>query len=162
MSEVSGRIRGLEQVGGFGGKAVDPRRGPDLRPRQRLLQEDAGVLCRDHAGGGARGDAAVAAAAGADDQLWRRASAPAYAEAKAVAPRQGGADKTAARSSGNAPIPPVGELAALDFPTIDHTSCRTGCRSITSSARAVPVTQVALAFDAGNAADGPTRAGLRR
>ena len=63
MSEVSGRIRGLEQVGGFGGKAVTLAEGQTFARRQRFLQEDAGVLCRDHAGGGARGDAAMAAGA---------------------------------------------------------------------------------------------------
>ena len=72
MSEVSGRIRGLEQVGGFGGKAVSLAEGQTLRPRQRLLQEDARLLRRDHAGGGARGDAAMAHAAGADDHAFAR------------------------------------------------------------------------------------------
>ena len=61
MSEVSGRIRGLEQVGGFGGKAVSLAEGQTYRARQRFLQEDARLLCGDHAGGGARGDAAMAA-----------------------------------------------------------------------------------------------------
>ena len=50
MSEVSSRIRGLEQVGGFNGKAVALAEGKTLAGDSRFLQADARPICRGHAG----------------------------------------------------------------------------------------------------------------
>jgi predicted Zn-dependent peptidase len=57
-------------------------------------------------------------------------------------------------------IPPVGQLAALDFPTIEHTKLSNGIPLEYVQRTTVPVTQVALAFDAGTAADAPNQRGL--
>ena len=91
------------------------RRRADDRPRQQFLQEDARFLRRDHAGRRAHGDAALAHPPGADDHALARRS-PAYQEAKAVEPPKAGADKSEGAVKGDRPLPPVGQLAALDFP----------------------------------------------
>ena len=83
----------------------------------------------------------------------------AYTEAKAVVPPKAGA-KSDGAATGNRAIPPVGQLAALQFPAITHTKLSNGIPVVYAQRTAVPVTQVALAFDAGSAADDPRTRGL--
>ena len=113
------------------------RRRADVRRRQRFLQEDARFLCRDHAGGGARGDAALAHAAGADDHLVAGRARRPMQEAKPVAARpRPRPTRATARVKGNRPLPPVGQLAALDFPDDrPRQAVERDSRSITCSAR---------------------------
>src|SRR5207342_2386465 len=84
----------------------------------------------------------------------------AYAEAKAVSPPQAGTDKTAGAVKGNRPLPTVGQLAALDFPDIVHTKLSNGIAVDFVQRSSVPVTQVAMSFDAGSATDSPQARGL--
>lgn len=83
---------------------------------------------------------------------------PAYQEAKAVTPNA--APKEAGAVKGNRMIPAVGQLAALDFPTIIHTQLSNGIPVEYVQRTAVPVTQLSLAFNAGTAADSPQQRGL--
>jgi predicted Zn-dependent peptidase len=159
MSEVSGRIRGLEQVGGFGGKAVTLAEGQtyahDSSFYKKTLAAYAGIT-----------PASVRTAM----QQWLKrppltitlspGEREAYTEAKAAEPPKAGTDKTAGAVKGNRPLPPVGQLAALDFPDIVHTKLSNGIPIDYVQRGAVPVTQVALAFDAGSAADTPQGQGL--
>jgi predicted Zn-dependent peptidase len=85
---------------------------------------------------------------------------PAYQEAKAVEPPKAGAVKSEGAVKGTRPIPPVGQLAALDFPAITHTKLSNGISVDFVQRASVPVTQVALSFDAGDAADSPSTRGL--
>src|SRR5213075_823491 len=119
MSEVSGRIRGLEQVGGFSGKAVTLAEG-------QTYAHDSGFYKKTLATYAAITPAAVRTAM----QQWLRrppltitlmpGEREAYSEAKSVQPPKAGTDKSAGAVRGNRPLPPVGQLAALDFPTIVH------------------------------------------
>ena len=159
MSEVSGRIRGLEQVGGFGGKAVTLAEGQtyahDSSFYKKTLAAYAGIT-----------PASVRTAM----QQWLKrppltitlspGEREAYAEAKAAEPPKEGTDKTAGAVKGDRPLPPVGQLAALDFPDIVHTRLSNGIPIDYVQRGAVPVTQVALAFDAGSSADSPQGQGL--
>jgi predicted Zn-dependent peptidase len=159
MSEVSGRIRGLEQVGGFGGKAVSLAEG-------QTFAHDSDFYKKTLASYAAITPAVVRAAM----QRWLTRPAltitlspgerPAYQEAKAVEPPKAGADKSEGAVKGNRPIPPVGQLAALDFPDIVHTKLSNGIPVDFVQRESVPVTQVALSFDAGDAADSPSTRGL--
>ena len=159
MSEVSGRIRGLEQVGGFGGKAVSLAEG-------QTLAHDSNFYKKTLASYAAITPAAVRAAM----QRWITRPAltvtlspgdrPAYQEAKAVEPPKVATDKSAGAVKGDRPLPPVGQLAALDFPDIVHTRLSNGIQVDYVQRTAVPVTQVAMSFDAGDAADSPTSRGL--
>jgi predicted Zn-dependent peptidase len=85
---------------------------------------------------------------------------PAYTEAKADAKPKTAAPKSEGAVKGDRTIPPVGQLAALDFPDIVHSKLSNGIAVDYAQRTAVPLTQVALSFDAGSAADGPAARGL--
>ncbi len=157
MSEVSGRIRELEQVGGFGGKAVSLAEG-------QTFAHDSDFYKKSLASYAAITPAAVRAAM----QQWLRRPAlkivlspgdrPAYAESKPVvkAPEP----KTDGAVKGTRALPPVGQLSALDFPKISRVRLANGIPVEYVRRTAVPVTQVALVFDAGSASDSPDARGL--
>ena len=159
MSEVSGRIRGLEQVGGFGGKAVTLAEGEtyahDSNFYKRTLAQYAAI---------------TPAAVRTTMQQWLRRPAltiimtpgprDAYAEAKAAPPARKASPEGDVAVKPTRQLPPVGELAALDFPTIEHTQLSNGIPIEYVQRAAVPLTQMALVFDAGEAADTPDSRGL--
>src|SRR3982751_641110 len=113
MSEVSGRIRELEQVGGFGGKAVSLAEG-------QTFAQDSDFYKKSLARYAAITPAAVRSAM----QQWLRRPAlsivlspgdrPAYAESKPVV--KATEAKTEGAAKGTLQLPPVGQLSALDFP----------------------------------------------
>jgi len=159
MSEVSGRIRGLEAVGGFGGKAVTLAEGwtyaQDSDFYKKTLAQYAAI---------------TPAAVRTTMQQWLRRPAltitlspgerGAYAEAKVASePRKAAADSSPLPKPNRA-IPPVGELAALDFPTIVHDRLSNGIPIEYAQRSAVPTTQLALVFDAGEASDAQDSRGL--
>ena len=157
MSEVAGRIRGLEQVGGFGGKAVTLAQG-------ETFAHDSDFYKKTLASYASITPAAVRTAM----QRWLTRPAltitvspgerAAYTEAKAVATAP--KSKTEGVVKGDRQIPPVGELTALDFPDIVHTRLSNGIAVDYAQRTAVPLTQVALSFDAGSAADTAQTRGL--
>ena len=159
MSDVSNEIRGLEQVGGFGGKAVSLAEGQVFAHDSNFYKKSLAQYA-----------AVTPAAVRTQLQQWLRRPAltvvlspgerPAYTEAKSAIAAKPGADKTAGAVRGNRKIPPVGELAALKFPAITHTRLANGIPLEYVQRQGVPVTQLALAFDAGNAADSPQGRGL--
>ena len=159
MSEVSGRIRGLEQVGGFGGKAVSLAEGQTFAHDSNFYKKSLAAYA-----------AVTPAAVRTQLQQWMRrppltillspGERAAYTEAKAAEPAKAGADKSAGAVKGNRPLPPVGQLAALDFPDIVHAKLSNGIPVDYVQRKGVPVTQMALSFDAGDAADSPQGRGV--
>ena len=157
-TEVAGRIRGLEQVGGFGGKAVALAEGQlyagDANFYRSLLNQYASVT-----------PAQVQAAF----RQWltrpplkirlEPGERPPYQEAQG-APKVAAAAPTAPPPSTPREIPPVGQFATLDFPTIERVTLSNGIRVNYARRTAVPVTQMALAFDAGQAAEAANQRGL--
>ncbi|GAA4751987.1 pitrilysin family protein [Sphingomonas daechungensis] len=156
--EVSGRIRGLEQVGGFGGKAVALAEGEvfvgDSDFYKRTLDAYAALTPAD-----------VKAAL----QQWLTRPAftirlepgdrPPYEETK-FKPKTG---KTADIKTPKVKreIPAVSGNAPLDFPAVQHTTLSNGIKVSYAQRTTVPVTQIALGFDAGYAADAPNGRGLQ-
>jgi predicted Zn-dependent peptidase len=158
MSEVSGRIRNLEQVGGFGGKGQTLAEGQTYAHDSDFYKKTLASYA-----------AITPAAVRAQMQQWLRRPAltitlspgerEAYTEAKTVEPPK--TTKETGAVKGNRPLPPVGQLAALDFPTITHTKLANGIPlDFVQRSGGVPLTQIALSFDAGSAADGPAERGL--
>src|SRR4051812_33092666 len=157
MSEVSGRIRGLEQVGGFSGKAVTLAEGQtyahDSDFYKTTLASYAGVT-----------PAVVRTAM----QQWLKRPAltivlspgerPAYAEATKAGPVAKKDEGVTVKPPGQ--IPPIGQLAALDFPDIVHDRLSNGIPIEYVRRTGIPVTQVALSFNAGDASDAPDSRGL--
>ena len=137
-SEVAGRIRGLEQVGGFGGKAVALAEGQVYAGDCDFYKKTLDAICGGDPGRRPRGDAAMAeppgvhrpARAGRPPALCRSQGPPRPSKSADIATPQ-----TVARA-----MPPIGATPPLDFPDDRSMSrCRTASRSPTRSATAVPV-----------------------
>ena len=155
--EVADIIRGLEQVGGFNGKAGTLAEG-------QLYEGNPAAYSEWLAKYASLTPSDVRAAM----QKWLTRPAvlvrlepgdrPPYVEAKgAKAPKT----KAAPVKITKREVPPVGQLSALDFPDVQRAQLSNGIQVTYAQRSAVPVTQVAMAFDAGNAADAPNRRGLQ-
>jgi zinc protease len=179
MRTMSGRIQGLEQVGGFGGKAVALAEGmlyaddPDFyRHRLEQLARVTPEQVRE--------------------AMQRWLTRPVYAlrvdpgerEAYEEAPGVTGARTIAVREAPSqrarfyrepaqgeetmAPLPfvqrempPIGDTPALDFPEIQRARLSNGIELVYARRQTVPVTRVAVEFDAGIAADPADRLGTQ-
>jgi predicted Zn-dependent peptidase len=157
MAEVAGRIRGIEQVGGFSGKAVTLAEGQtfaiDSNFYKKTLAEYAHVT-----------PATVRTAM----QRWLKRPAltvtltpgqrdGSYTEAKAVAAAK---KEEAPAVKPTRTLPPIGQMQSLVWPEISRTRLSNGIEVVYAQRTAVPLTQVALSFDAGGAADPITGRGL--
>ena len=161
---ASRTIRGLESVGGFGGKAVALAEGT-------LYANDPGYYRRELADLAAQTPASVKAAAN------RWLAKPSYtlnvvpgareAYAEAAAPTPAPAAVAAAptpapkNSRGGLTLPDVGQLTDLAFPAVTRARLSNGIEIVYAQRDAVPVTQAAFSFDAGVAADVPGKLGTQ-
>ncbi|GAA0657779.1 putative Zn-dependent peptidase [Sphingomonas insulae] len=160
-TRVAGRVRGLEAVGGFGGKAVALAEGA-------LYSNDPGFYKKQLADLAAQTPASVKAAA--DTWLARPVLAvnvvagarEGYQEAQ-VPPKK---DVTAAPEQAvkgtRGAIPAVGPVTALTFPKVERSRLANGIELVYARRSAVPVTQAVLSFDAGYAADVAGRLGTQQ
>ncbi|MCJ8159824.1 pitrilysin family protein [Sphingomonas sp. LaA6.9] len=185
---VASRISGLESVGGFGGKAVALAEGElysddpefykkqlgqyaavspaqvtaamqkwlsrpvyalSVVPGEREAYEEAkassGSFAPSYYKAPAKGDRPMAAPskiAAADKQDGTGASGPLTA-----------VDRSR--------LPDVGPIADLDFPTVTRAKLSNGIEVVYAHRDAVPITQVSMSFDAGNAADPRTKLGTQ-
>lgn len=179
MSDVAGRIRGLEQVGGFGGKAVALAEGtlyaddPEFYKKQLLaygrvtpatvkaamqkwltrpvyaLRVEPGERKAYEEAKGSRGGAA------SQRPRYYRQPEPGekpLAPLPFVAPAEDAAG-SAPLSFQKIPMPEVGEISNLDLPDIERARLSNGIPIVYSRRTAVPVVRVAVEFDAGVAAD---------
>ena len=165
-SNLAGTVRGLEQVGGFGGKAVALARGevlagdPDFAVNQLALL--ASITPTD-----------------VQDAMERWMTRPAmtvilepgersndYVEAASIA--GGDVDETAeAQPADNTitvslerPAPPIDSVPLLDFPAVERTTLANGMKLTYAQRDAVPATYITLSFNAGSAADSLELRGL--
>ena len=163
-SELASTIRGLEQVGGFGGKAVTLAQGhvftgdPDFYARQlETLAELTPAQVKDAM------------------QKWFTKPAftlvlepgerdASYAEAAPVAQAGAAAEVDPAANehtvSVERPKPPIAGVAELDFPKLERTTLRNGMKLTYAQRSTVPATYVTLSFNAGSAADPADKRGL--
>ena len=163
--DVASTIKGLESVGGFGGKAVTLARGA-------VFANDPGFYKKELEEEAALTPAQVQAAA----KKWlsrpvfaftlEPGKRSAYEESKLsgdTAGKGGGAQVTAAPKAATTTVtsagvdrsqlPPVGQITDLDFPTVEHAKLANGIPVLFAHRSGVPVVRVAIDFDAGNAAD---------
>ncbi len=137
-------IRGLEEVGGFGGKAVNLARG-------ELLLGDPGYFATELDELDAATPKGVLAAAKAWlGDGWHQLDVLPFTEYSAAA---SGAD----RSGG---LPAVNAETTLAFPEIEQSTLSNGMKVYVANRSTVPVVNVALQFDAGFAADAGGKLGL--
>jgi zinc protease len=184
--QISGRIAGLEAVGGFGGKAVALAEGAlysndadfykknlaryasvtpaevtaamqkwltrpvyALRvvPGEREAYEETG----DKAGG--------ATFAPSYYRLPKAGETPLAPSARAAA--EGAAAPAPAAGARRMPAPALGAITDLKFPKVQRAKLKNGMQVVYAMRNAVPITQVSLNFDAGNAADPRDRLGTQ-
>ncbi len=156
-AEVAGRIRSLEQVGGFGGKAVTLAEGQTYAANSDFYKRTLAAYA-----------AVTPASVRTAMQQWLKrppltimlspGKRDAYAETKVAVSKAPKVDDSLPKPTRS--LPPVGQLAALQWPTIVHTRLSNGIALDYAQRTAAPLTQLALAFDAGNAADAPNQRGL--
>ena len=181
MTDVANRIRGLEQVGGFGGKAVALAEGalyandPDYYKKQ--LQAYARVTPADvraamnkwltrpvyalrvepgerpayQEAGGAKG--------GAASQRPRYYRQPEAGD-KPLAPMPFASNSPEGGAATSQPLefapreqPPVGTIGNLDFPAVERATLSNGIPVVYARRNSVPVVRIAVEFNAGVAAD---------
>ncbi|GGB29329.1 zinc protease [Sphingomonas metalli] len=157
---VVGRIRGLESVGGFGGKAVALAEGA-------LYSDDPGFYKKQLEQLATVTPAQVRAVAGrwlgrpaltVDVVPGQRA---AYAEAKVPPPAQPVAAAPVPAKGTRGPLPAVAELKGLSFPAIERATLSNGIKVVYARRTAVPMTTAVISFDAGIAADVANRLGTQ-
>ena len=160
-SSVARTVKGLESVGGFGGKAVALAEGA-------LYSNDPGFYKKQLQLLASQTPATVKAAA--DKWLSRPVYAlsvvpgPRDAYAEAVVPPKKDvvpAPEMAAKGT-RGPLPAVGPVANLAFPRVERTRLSNGIEVVYAQRSAVPVTQAVLSFDAGVAADVPNKLGTQQ
>lgn len=137
-------VRGLEQVGGFGGKAVTLAQG-------ELVAGDPGYYQRelDQLENADPNSVQAAARAWLKDNYYQLTVLP----SKDFTSAQAGVD----RSTG---LPDVVGETTLDFPDVQTTTLSNGIEIVLAERNTVPVVNVALQFDAGYAADAGGNLGL--
>ena len=157
---ASRRIQGLEQVGGFGGKATALAEG-------QLYAGDPEFYKKQLAAYAAVTPAQVQAAM----QKWL--TRPAYTLTTLPGQREAYQEAAAAPSGANhtpAPEivrkarmarPEIGQVANVDFPAVQRAHLSNGIEVIYAQRDATPTTRIAIDFDAGLAADDRAKLGLQ-
>ncbi len=164
-STLARTIRGLEQVGGFSGKAQALAEG-------KVLTGDPAFYAREFEALAKLTPADVKAAMA----RWMTRPAmtvvlepgprdAAYEEAASVAAEGNASERDRAAEtitvSVERPAPPIDTIAKLDFPDIERTTLANGMKVTYAHRDAVPATYVTLSFNAGGAADPADRQGLQ-
>ncbi len=154
--DVANRIRGLEQVGGFGGKAVALAEGEVFTGDSDFYKTSLNAYA-----------SATAADVKAAMQQWlsrpsfnvrlEPGERPPYVEAKGskAKPVDIPSVKTVRA------LPGIGQTPPLDFPNVTHTLLSNGVQVHYAQRSAIPATQMALSFDAGFSADAQAGRGLQ-
>ncbi|WP_449427229.1 M16 family metallopeptidase [Rhodanobacter umsongensis] len=167
VANRAGFVRGLEKVGGFGGKAV-------ILAEGQVYRGDPGAYKKDLA----RSEAASIASVKAASDKWLskgdylltvlpadKGFDPAAEDAKAVAlgdasgrplpklPAKHAYSVTKSDLDRAAGVPQVTEFPALSFPALERGKLKNGIEVILAERHTIPATQVQLLFDAGYAAD---------
>ena len=163
-SSLARTIRGLEQVGGFGGKAVTLANG-------EVLAGDASFYATQF------DSLAKMTPAEVKDAMARWMTRPAFTLVLEPGPRDAeyqeaasvGGEANASERDREAetltvtlerPKPPVDSVAELDFPDVERATLKNGMKVTYARRTAVPATYVSMSFNAGGAADPADRDGL--
>jgi predicted Zn-dependent peptidase len=180
MRTLSGRVQGLEQVGGFGGKAVALAEGmlyADNANFYRTQLEQAAQVTPEQV--------RAAMQRWLTRPVYALTVAPgereAYDEAPGVTGNRAGGGAPNASSMrpryytppqpGDRPLAPlpyeqrtppeIGAAPVLDFPSVERARLSNGIQVVYARRDAVPVTRIAVEFDAGVAADPADRLGTQ-
>jgi predicted Zn-dependent peptidase len=164
-SNLARTIRGLEQVGGFSGKAQTLAEGevlagdPDFYAREfetlaKLTPADVKAALAKWM---TRPAMTVVLEPGPRDASYEEA-ASVKAEGDNASERDRAAETISV--SLERPAPPIDTIAQLDFPDVERATLANGMKVTYARRTAVPATYVAMAFNAGGAADPVDKRGL--
>lgn len=162
---LASRVKGLEQVGGFGGKAVALAEGAVYANDPAEYKKDLQAVA-----------SATPANVGAVTRKWlsrpvfkltlepgERSAADQALAGNDVAAKEAPAMKAQTPNTPPAAAtrkePAVGEVTALQFPAIERTTLSNGMKVVFARRTTVPVVNVAMAFDAGSAGDDRAKLG---
>ncbi len=164
-NQLASTIRGLEQVGGFGGKAVTLARGEVLADNPAHYAKQFNTL-------------ATLTPADVKGAMQRWMTRPSFTMVLEPGERDGEYEEAASVASGDGnaterdraaeeisvsevrPAPPIESVAALDFPDVERATLANGMKVTYAKRDAVPATYVTMSFDAGSAADPDGKDGL--
>ncbi|MBS0479760.1 MAG: insulinase family protein, partial [Proteobacteria bacterium] len=153
--------KGLEQVGGFGGKAVALASGALYRNDPGFYKKEMATLAAETPAGVkaitakwlSRPVYAIDIVPGPRDAYDEAAAPPARPVAAA-------ADVPPKGTRGG--VPASGSIADLAFPRVERATLSNGMTLVYAQRTATPVTRVAVSFDAGVAADAPAALGTQQ
>ncbi|OBV10051.1 M16 family metallopeptidase [Erythrobacter dokdonensis] len=164
-SGLARTIRGLEQVGGFGGKAVTLANGEVLAgdasfyatQLDRLAKVTPADVRQAMARWMNRPAFTLVLEPGERDANYEEAASVGAASANASERDRSAETLTVTLER---PKPPISTIAELDFPDIERATLVNGMKVTYAGRTAVPATYVAMSFNAGSAADPSGKAGL--
>ncbi len=136
-------VRGLEKVGGFGGKAVTLAEGALYAGDPRFIDTWLGWI-----------NEATSEEVRAAAQTWL--SRGSHQVDVVPTPERSNSEPTIDRTAG---LPAVSDTPELVFPDLEQAELRNGMRVVLARRDAVPVVNMAIQFDAGYAADATGRLG---
>jgi zinc protease len=154
---IAERIRGLEQVGGFRGKAVALAEGQVYAGDSDFYKKTLAAY-------------ATTTPAQIRDAMRQWLSRPAFSVRLEPGDRPPYEEAKGPKKASEADIPTtstarsrpqLGDTPSLDFPDVQHVTLSNGVRLAYAQRSAVPVTQLALSFDAGYASDATASRGLQ-
>jgi predicted Zn-dependent peptidase len=165
-SYLASTIRGLEQVGGFSGKAQALAEGKVLAGDPAFYAREFEALAKltpadvkaAMARWMTRPAMTVVLEPGARDASYQEA-ASVKADGENASERDRASETISV--SVERPKPPVDTIAALDFPDIERATLKNGMKVTYARRTAVPATWVSMSFNAGGAADPVGKEGLQ-
>lgn len=164
-STLARTIRGLEQVGGFSGKAQTLAEGEVLTGDPAFYAREFDALAKL-----TPADVKAAMARWMTRPAMTVVLEPgprdaAYEEAASVKAEDNASERDRAAETITVsvvrPAPPIASVAKLDFPDIERATLANGMKVTYAHRDAVPATYVTLSFNAGGAADPADRQGLQ-
>ncbi|MEP0393046.1 MAG: pitrilysin family protein [Erythrobacter sp.] len=165
-SNLAGTIRGLEQVGGFGGKAVALARGEVLAgdPSFAVNQLEVLASITPETIKSAMQEWMTKPAftlvlePGERDATYQEATSVTDGGEAAERDREG--DRDAIAVSLERPAPEIASVPSLDFPDFERVTLENGMQVTYAQRDAVPATYVTMSFNAGKASDSADKRGV--
>jgi predicted Zn-dependent peptidase len=183
MVALSNRIQGLEQVGGFNGKAVALAEGllyandadfyrTRLERLARVTPEQVRAVMqrwltrpvlalRVEPGAREAYEESSGVSGHAAPQAGANVSTPSQRPRYYTPPQEGDQPLAPLHVAPRDPMPPVTGAARLDFPAVERARLANGIQVVYARRNVVPVTRIAVEFNAGIAADPPNRLGTQ-
>ncbi len=170
--DAAARIAGLEQVGGFSGKATALAQGelysddPKYYKKEleRLASTTPASVTTAMKKWLTRPVVGIRVVPGEREAYQEVKSGQGARTGSLTSPAfymQGDSEEAAPAAVDRSSLPPVGDIPNVDFPDVETATLSNGIKVYFAQRNAVPMTRVTLSFDAGAAADPADKIGLQ-